>query len=89
MATNTRNMSATGNSVNASTSTAKASVELTTEVFSAVDKLEDLGECYVPAKKTLFTDSAVRVQEGNSGRVLARETSPKISVSTLKSSFGH
>ena len=54
MATNTRNMSATGNSVNASTDTAKASVELTTEVVSAVEKLEDLGECCASAKNCLL-----------------------------------
>ena len=47
-------MSATGNSVNATTSTAKASVELTTEVVSAVEKLEDLGEFGASAKICLF-----------------------------------
>ena len=47
MATNGRNMSATGDSVNAATNTAKASVELTTEVVSAVQKLEDLGKRWV------------------------------------------
>ena len=53
MATNTRNMSAKGDSVTAATSPDKASVELTTEVVSTVQKLEDLGECFA-FPKNLF-----------------------------------
>ena len=55
MATNTRNMSAKGDCVTAATSPTKASAELTTEVVSTVEKLEDLGECFA-FSKNLFAN---------------------------------
>lgn len=65
MATNTRNMSASGSVVNGSANTAKASVELTTDVNSAVEKLQDLGWCCTSSNNSVLTNLLTRAQESN------------------------